>query len=438
MNKLKSLQEKNKENKEKKEKKVNTKSNNQSENLNKKNDEKEKKSPNLDKENTLKKNKENNSDSTNNSSLKEKEEKEVFDSEKDNERRLSIIIELEKKRELKEKEEKKEKERIRKALLKVTSIVKNKNGLINLGNTCYMNSCLQILIHCSPFIEKLFCEVPTENLSKEFYDLCNEQLLNVSKPINIKNIFSEKHNNYKGFLQHDSIEFCRLFLEDISYEMNKVKIIPPYIELDDNNKTKEQINIEFDKIFKRRENSIVVDTFYGQFINIFKCKCGFETYSYEKFLDIPLLFIEKGTTKIKTLLKNFFEEEKIDLSSKCKKCKKKEQYKKFLRIAYLPEILILSLQRYDYRKDVKNNSKIKFKDTIDLEDFIDKDCCGNYSTKYNLIGIVNHTGNINFGHYYSFINIENEWFEFNDSSCFSFSKLNNSSETDYILIYERI
>ena len=98
----------------------------------------------------------------------------------------------------------------------------------------------------------------------------------------------------------------------------------------------------------------------------------------------------------------------------------------------------MSLQRYDYRKDVKNNSKIKFKDKIDLEDFIDKGCCGNYSTKYNLIGIVNHIGNINFGHYYSFINIENEWFEFNDSSCFSFTKLNTSSETAYILIYERI
>ena len=73
--------------------------------------------------------------------------------------------------------------------------------------------------------------------------------------------------------------------------MNKIKIITPYIELDNYGKSKIQLNYEYDKIFKRREDSIVVDTFYGQTINIFKCKCGYESYSYQKFLDVPLLFV---------------------------------------------------------------------------------------------------------------------------------------------------
>jgi ubiquitin C-terminal hydrolase len=44
---------------------------------------------------------------------------------------------------------------------------------------------------------------------------------------------------------------------------------------------------------------------------------------------------------------------------------------------------------------------------------------------------------MNFGHYYAFINIEKEWFEFNDSSCFPCEKFNKSSQTAYILVYQR-
>ena len=191
-----------------------------------------------------------------------------------------------------------------------------------------MNTCLQLLIHCSPFIEKLFIEEPKEKLSNNFYNLCNSQISNISKPIELKNEFANKHNNYNGYSQHDTQEFCRLFLEDISSEMNKVKINPPYIELKSDNKNKIQLNYEFDKIFKRREDSIVVDTFYGQIINIFQCKCGYETYSYEKFLDIPLLMKEKGKQKVNNLLEKCFETDKIEWRENCKECKKKKTIKK--------------------------------------------------------------------------------------------------------------
>ena len=268
------------------------------------------------------KNNNSNNNLTNNSSSKEKE---ILDEIKDKERRLKILEQIEERRKIKELQSKREKERIRKALLGVTNIVVNKNGLNNLGNTCYMNTCLQLLIHCSPFIEKLFIEEPKEKLSKDFYNLCNSQLSNISKPIELKNEFANKHKSYIGYNQHDTQEFCRLFLEDISNEMNKVKIKPPYIELKDENKNKIQLNYEYDKIFKRREDSIVVDTFYGQIINIFQCKCGFETYSYEKFLDIPLLMKDKGKQKINHLLENFFKIDKIDWNVNCKECKKKKK-----------------------------------------------------------------------------------------------------------------
>ena len=136
--------------------------------------------------------------------------------------------------------------------------------------------------------------------------------------------------------------------------------------------------------------------------------------------------------------RSFFEgDDKIEWGIDCDNCFKKQLHKKIVKIAYPPEILILSLQRYNSKTNTKNNAEVNFSETIDLKKFADKDCCGEFSTKYHLIGVGNHYGEMNFGHYYAFINIEKEWFEFNDSSCFPCEKFNKSSQTAYILVYQR-
>jgi len=95
---------------------------------------------------------------------------------------------------------------------------------------------------------------------------------------------------FSGYQQHDSQEFCRILLEDISMDLNRVKNKPKYEELKTENKSKIQLNKDYHKLYLKREDSIVVDYFYGQLCNIFICSnCNLETYSYEKFLDIPIL-----------------------------------------------------------------------------------------------------------------------------------------------------
>ena len=78
---------------------------------------------------------------------------------------------------------------------------------------------------------------------------------------------------------------------------------------------------EFDETFKKRENSLIMDCFYSQIINIFKCECGFETYSFQKVLDFPLLLPKRSDSKvtIKELLDEFFETEELMNFLKLKK-----------------------------------------------------------------------------------------------------------------------
>jgi len=114
-------------------------------------------------------------------------------------------------------------------------------------------------------------------------------------PKELKNEIGCKFRKFAGYQQHDSQEFLRLFIEEIGKELNRVKITPPYRELETKNLSKESQNENFHDFFIKRENSIVIETFYGQTCNTFKCTCGLESYSFEKFLDVPLLISNKSS-----------------------------------------------------------------------------------------------------------------------------------------------
>jgi len=275
-------------------------------------------------------------------------------------------------------------------------------GFKNLGNTCFMNTSLQCILHCEAFISRFleFCELkkparPTP-IANSFLILIESYAKASDKaaisPDELKSAIARKHRIYTGYSQQDSQEFIRKFLDEISQELNLVTEKKPYKILNTNNtheNNKRELNSEYDKIFRDRENSIIVDTFYGQSISIFKCsECSFESYSFEKFLDIPLLLEESYSAQqdIGKLLGKYFESENIQWESACdnKLCKKKTVHRKNLRVSSLPDMLILSLQRYNNRLRRKNNCKVYFKEEIDLKEYTDSACLigGKFTFKF--------------------------------------------------------
>ena len=50
---------------------------------------------------------------------------------------------------------------------------------------------------------------------------------------------------------------------------------------------------EYHNNYVNKESSAVINNFYFQLSNTYKCTCGYESYSFDKYLDLPLLFPEE-------------------------------------------------------------------------------------------------------------------------------------------------
>ena len=324
-------------------------------------------------------------------------------------------------------------------------------GIINLGNTCFINSCLQALIHCKLFIHSFFGKSSalteeTTPISYNFLLICIA-LLDVDKTpgakyIDIsyfKYIFGKKHPIFNGYNQNDSQEFCRIFLEDLSNELNEVKDKKIYKALTNSEgKAKILRDKEFDLNFKEREKSIITDLFYSQIITSFTCQCGSEIYSFQKLLDFPLLLPENvKSINIIDLFKIYFKAEYIDFESKCERCNKKTKHKKEMKISKPPEILIISLQRINQATQTKNECTVTFPEILNIYDFIDHDIKQDKESDYQLFSIINHQGNINVGHYFTYVKPlgSKNWYEFNDSTVRKVKVDNNIFPYAYALFY---
>ncbi|CAD5229310.1 unnamed protein product [Bursaphelenchus okinawaensis] len=114
------------------------------------------------------------------------------------------------------------------------------SGMFNVGNTCYMNSAVQALAHCTP-LRDFFCVLgggiklssncpPTDApVSMAFRDLMNRLWsptnTNAVRPTVFLFRLREKCAQFRGFAQQDSQEFIRCFLDVIHQELKYE--IPP-------------------------------------------------------------------------------------------------------------------------------------------------------------------------------------------------------------------
>ena len=108
-----------------------------------------------------------------------------------------------------------------------------------------------------------------------------------------------------------------------------------------------------------------------------------------------------------------------------------------MKISRPPEILILSLQRINETTKEKKECPVIFSEDLNIYNYIDHELGYDKECDYTLIAIINHMGNMDVGHYYTYIKPlgGRKWFEFNDSSVKEITPDKSVFSYAYALIY---
>jgi len=331
-------------------------------------------------------------------------------------------------------------------------------GFENIGNSCYMNSFLQILFHTPHFLDilKKSSEAITNNLFIDSLIKLSENHNKIYLLKTIKQLMAEEDESFGMNVQNDSQEFgINLINKIISNIKGKIRFSDDYC--DDCDK---KINIK-DNIYKRTKfneyenkyckNETPLDKMFVFHEILFimkkdeKDKWFYNNINFNSFLNIDLPFDFKSTKSsynLTELLKNYYPKNPNQNSQNDDKGTLewlKDLILNFIKrifkiddvqnvdirelfysnLVTLPNILIISINRVMHGSSFYNkffSNRLIFEEKLDLKDYLENDFMVG-DTNYELYGINECYKKIFFsGHYYSYVKINNQWYKFDDLS----------------------
>jgi ubiquitin carboxyl-terminal hydrolase 8 len=309
-------------------------------------------------------------------------------------------------------------------------------GLANLGNTCFLNSCIQVLNHTYEIhflFETKYKLNQVKNtddsiILKEWNDLrelmwSGNGVVSPNKFVNSVHQIAQKKNRdiFTGWLQNDITEFL-LFLIECFHNSISRKISMKINGKPENQTDKLAISCyELLKTIYSKEYSEIMDLFYGVYVTSISCIENKTIHSLkpEHFFVLDLQ-IFKGDTicpSIYDCFDLFISPEKMigDNSWFNEATGKKEDIMKGASFWSFPKILAITLKRFSPDGSQKINNVIHFPlENLNLSKYVNGYNPNSYV--YDLFGVCNHMGNVTGGHYTAFVkNVAGQWIHYNDN-----------------------
>jgi ubiquitin C-terminal hydrolase len=333
-------------------------------------------------------------------------------------------------------------------------------GLLNLGNTCYMNVILQTLLNLKDFNKQILHSLKDvdENTMTRSYLVVfisiiklirNQQKI---KKLKLTSFFLKFRNKFRevSFNQQDTNEALHfLFHEmhkDLRINLNDKQLNEVITNMISNvpKKMKKGAREDLKMLMKTRDfetNEVLSDYsslnefFFGVWKkNVICNSCNFNVNRFEFFKGFQ---VEIKYDNLDEILKNYFASEYME-DYKCNKCNEEKCDSKF-HLVQTPKYLIITLKRFLYMQNTnrfrKINDKVSYPLELDLKDY----AIGDIDCQYKMNSIINHYGDVNGGHYtsYHYFNDKWVWADDEDVRLVDENRVINNNFA-YVLIYEKV
>jgi ubiquitin carboxyl-terminal hydrolase 6/32 len=191
-------------------------------------------------------------------------------------------------------------------------------GLVNLGNTCYMNSALQCLSSTQLLAEYFLSGMYLDDINRtstlglqgklaEVYGKLIEDMWCAKQkaisPRDFKKTIAKFNEAFRGTEQQDAQELLAFLLSGLSEDLNRIHEKPYVEQPDSDGRFDGDLADEWWRNHLRREVSIIVALFTGQYKSLLTCsRCGFKSARFEPFTFLQVPLPEPTHTNVAILL----------------------------------------------------------------------------------------------------------------------------------------
>ena len=305
------------------------------------------------------------------------------------------------------------------------------SGLVNLGNTCFINASLQCLANTPPLVQWILCNSHYQccrvKLEKQFCLFCEAERIvkmmhskngnssfsssvTAANPNNIVRRIKEISTTFKSGRQEDASEFMICLID---------KIVDACLR---SSQPPERLRPSSGTSYEQLCHSqTILHDLFGLVLRsrvvCLRCRHTSDTFEVQYTWIVGV----RNHSDVRQSLKQFVCRETLSGENlyRCIKCKQLVPAMKRYTLHKASKILLINLKRFEFGKNShKLSHPVRYPEFLNVSEYMSDDKADDQSLNYRLYAVLVHVGSsMHSGHYFSYVRApNNRWYKADDTT----------------------